>query len=84
MSPSGLTRVVDKLVASGHVRRARSEGDARVMLVQLTDQGRELLRRAARTHLRGIREHFTGRLDQARLGEVADALEAVAGPHQPH
>lgn len=84
MSPSGLTRVVDRLVADGVVRRGRSQDDARVMLVQLTDQGRQLLRRAARTHLRGIREHFTGRLDQDRLGDVADALEAVAGPHAPH
>jgi hypothetical protein len=32
------------------------------MLARLTDRGLGVLRRAARTHLRGIKEHFTGRL----------------------
>src|SRR6266516_947172 len=35
MSPSGLTRVVDRLVARGLVRRNRTDGDARLMLAQL-------------------------------------------------
>jgi DNA-binding MarR family transcriptional regulator len=84
MSPSGLTRVVDRLVDDGLVRRDRSDRDARVMLARLTDQGRRVLRRAARTHLRGIRAHFTGQLSQAQLRDVAAALETIAGPHQPH
>lgn len=84
MSPSGLTRVVDRLVADGLVERERSDADARVMLVRLTNPGRQLLRRAAQTHLRGIREHFTGRLDQGQLRDVALALETITGPHQPH
>lgn len=84
MSPSGLTRVVDRLAAEGLVRRERFDGDARVMLAQLTDKGRVLLRRAARTHLRGIREHFTGQMTVAQLRQVAAALETVTGPHQPH
>jgi DNA-binding MarR family transcriptional regulator len=84
MSPSGLTRVVDRLVAGGLVLRERSEGDARVMLASLTDRGRQVARRAARTHLRGIREHFTGQLTGAQLREVAAALETLTGPHRPH
>ena len=84
MSPSGLTRVVDRLVDDGLVQRERFEPDARVMLARLTDQGRQLLRRAARTHLRGIREHFTGQLSQAQLVAIAAALETITGPHEPH
>jgi DNA-binding MarR family transcriptional regulator len=84
MSPSGLTRIVDRLADAGLVRRDRDEADARVMLAGLTDEGRRVLRRAARTHLRGIREHFTGRLTQRQLVDVASALEAITGPHQPH
>jgi DNA-binding MarR family transcriptional regulator len=84
MSPSGLTRVVDRLVEAGLVRRERSSGDARVMLASLSDEGRRVVRRAARTHLRGIREHFTGQLTGAQLREVAAALETIAGPHQTH
>lgn len=84
MSPSGLTRVVDRLAGAGLVQRDRFDGDARVMLARLTDKGSVVLRRAARTHLRGIREHFTGQMTQAQLQEVASALETIAGPHQPH
>jgi DNA-binding MarR family transcriptional regulator len=84
MSPSGLTRAVDRLVDQGLVRRDRSGADARVMLAQLTDRGRQTLRQAARTHIRGIREHFTGQLSQRQLRDVASALEAVTGPHHPH
>jgi DNA-binding MarR family transcriptional regulator len=83
-SPSGLTRMVDRLVGGGFVQRERFEGDARVMLARLTAAGRQVLRRAARTHLRGIRQHFTGQLGHAQLRDVASALEVVTGPHQPH
>jgi DNA-binding MarR family transcriptional regulator len=84
LSPSGLTRMVDRLVADGLVERDRFDGDARVMLVRLTDQGRRALRQAARTHLRGIRDHFTGRLSPGQLRAVASSLETIAGPHRPH
>ncbi len=84
MSPSGLTRVVDRLVKSGMVRRDRVEEDARVMLARLTDEGRHVLRRAAKSHLRGIREHFTGKLSQAQLRNVASGLEVITGLHRPH
>jgi DNA-binding MarR family transcriptional regulator len=84
MSPSGLTRVVDRLVEAGLVRRDRVQADARVMLAQLTDEGGQTLRRAAGTHLRGIREHLTGKLSDAQLRNVASALEIISGPHLPH
>jgi DNA-binding MarR family transcriptional regulator len=82
--PSTLTRKVDRLVADGYVTRERSPSDSRVILAGLTPAGRRLVRRAARTHLRGIRRHFTGRLSSRQLREVADALEVITGPHQPH
>lgn len=84
LSPSGLTRMVDRLESRDLVERDPSEEDARVMLARLTDRGREVLRRAARTHLQGIREHFSGRLSEAQLRNVASALEVVTGPHEPH
>jgi len=84
LSPSGLTRMVDRLVEEGLVQRDRFDGDARVMLARLTDDGRHVLRQAARTHLRGIREHFTGRLSPTQLRNVASALETITGPHEPH
>ena len=83
-SPSGLTRVVDRLAGEGLVVRRRDSADARVVYAELTAKGREKLRAAARTHLRGIRQHFTGRLTSSQLRTVASALQVITGPHQPH
>jgi DNA-binding MarR family transcriptional regulator len=84
LSPSGLTRAVDRLEDAGLIRRERLPDDARVTIARLTDEGRRRLRAAARTHLRGIREHFTGSLSATQLRTVASALEVIAGPHEPH
>ena len=84
LSPSGLTRLIDRLVAKGLVERRTDPEDGRVALACLTEEGRRHLRMAARTHLRGIREHFTGRLSEPQLREVASALETITGPHIPH
>lgn len=84
LSPSGLTRLVDRLVAKGLVERRVDPSDGRVALASLTDEGLRHLRRAARTHLRGIREHFTRRLNRTQLETVASGLETIAGPHVPH
>ncbi len=84
LSPSGVTRLVDRLIVRGLLERRPDPGDARAALAWLTEEGLRLLRRAARTHLRGIREHFTSRLTEAQLRAVAAGLEQVAGPHMPH
>ena len=83
-SPSGLTRVVDRLVRDGLVERLRDTADARVVFARLTEKGRDRLRKAAQTHVRGIRQHFTGRLSPRQMRNVAAALEVIAGPHEPH
>jgi DNA-binding MarR family transcriptional regulator len=84
LSPSGLTRLVDRLVARGLVERLPDPVDGRAALASLTEEGHRRVVRAARTHLRGIREHFTGRLTERQLLNVASGLESITGPHQPH
>ena len=84
ISPSGLTRAVDALSEEGLVTRERASDDARVVHAQLTDAGHDRVRQAAQTHLRGIREHFTGRLTNSQLRHVTEALQIITGPHQPH
>jgi DNA-binding MarR family transcriptional regulator len=84
LSPSGLTRLVDRLVARGLVQRRTNADDARVTLACLTAPGRRLLREAARTHLGGVRRHFTGLLSESQLRNIASGLETITGPHVPH
>jgi DNA-binding MarR family transcriptional regulator len=84
LSPSGLTRLVDRLEDRRLVERAPDRRDRRVAYASLTPRGLRELRSAARTHLRGIREHFTRRLSERQLRAIASGLEAVTGPHAPH
>jgi DNA-binding MarR family transcriptional regulator len=77
LSRSGLTRMVDRLVRGGYVARVPCPNDQRGRLAVLTPAGLDRLRRAAPTHLRGVREHFTGRLSAAELetlGRLMDRL----------
>lgn len=84
LSPSGLTRLVDRLAAKGLVSRQRDSADARGALARLTVDGMATLRQAARTHVQGIREQFTGRLSDVQLRNVASGLETIVGPHEAH
>lgn len=74
LTPSGLTRLVDKLARDGLVERARCEGDARVVYAVLTPAGRARLESAYPTHLRGVREHLVDRLGPEQLEAIATAL----------
>src|SRR5881275_2667351 len=63
LTRSGITRLVDGLVAGALVERLSCPNDARVSYARLTDAGRERLRAASVTHVASIRrlfiEHFT-------------------------
>lgn len=52
VSVSALTAIADRLVGKGLVRRYRSEQDRRVVLVELTDQGRRIHERRRQGRLR--------------------------------
>lgn len=82
--PSTVTRRLDGLVASGLVERSSHAADSRVVVARLTPIGRQRLRRAAVTHLRGVRERFASRLTDDDLEAVTLALEKISGAHQPH
>jgi len=78
LSPSGLTRRLDTLVARGWVAREKCPSDRRSTYAVLTDVGLEELERAAPAHLEGVRSHFIDRLSREQLEALADALGEVA------
>lgn len=78
LSRSGLTRLVDKLVTEGLVTREVCETDGRVVYATLTDEGHDRLKKAAPTHLRGVREHMVDLLTPQELKVLAKALGRVA------
>ena len=74
LSRSGVTRLVDRLVAEGLVERVSCDTDRRGLWAALTDAGLARLRSAAPTHLRGISEHFLDRLSPEELGSMQGIL----------
>jgi DNA-binding MarR family transcriptional regulator len=79
LTPSGLTRLVDKLAQQGLVERRRCGNDARVVYAVLTPEGMARLVEAYPTHLRGVREHYLDWLSSTQQGAVSDALGDLAG-----
>jgi DNA-binding MarR family transcriptional regulator len=80
LTPSGMTRLVDRLVDRGYVTRETSRADARRQHAVLTDAGRAAWTTAGRTHLAGIRRLFVDRLEREELvalGSVWRHLDAT-------
>ena len=67
LSPSGLSRRVDRLERAGFVQRERAADDARNIEAGLTPAGKRLLRRLRETHLAGVKERFVDRFDTDEL-----------------
>jgi DNA-binding MarR family transcriptional regulator len=77
---STATRAVDRLVDSGLAARRKSEDDGRVVVVDLTDEGRSLDRDLSRQRL----EQFDEMLDFLEAEEreqLADSLERLVGAY---
>lgn len=77
-SPSGMTRLVDRMCDAGLVERHVCETDRRGINVVLTPAGKDRLRTASATHLRSIQQHFAAPLSAAEADTLADALGRVA------
>jgi DNA-binding MarR family transcriptional regulator len=65
LSPSGLSRAVERLEARGLVERIPCTEDRRGSYAALTKPGIDLVRVAGATHAAGIRRHFLDRMTPA-------------------
>src|SRR5690349_22202216 len=74
LTASCITRLLEGLERAGYVRKESCSSDARVSYAALTDEGREKLRVAAETHLRGIDELFVSRYSGSELTALAELL----------
>jgi DNA-binding MarR family transcriptional regulator len=77
LSPSGVTRVVDRLEQRGLVERCVFEDDKRGSVATLTADGRALLRKAATAQVLDVREHFLKHLSRQQLQHLTTALEVI-------
>ncbi|HXK15623.1 MAG TPA: MarR family winged helix-turn-helix transcriptional regulator [Gaiellaceae bacterium] len=77
LTASGITRLLEGLERSGYVCKHACTSDARVSYAKLTDDGRQKLRDASVTHLRGIDELFLGRYSGSELATLAELLSRL-------
>jgi len=80
LSPSGISRSVDKLVKAELVERTTNPADARSLLVGLTAHGVQRLREAQVTHHATVRELLLDRLDERDVETLGELWEkAIPG-----
>src|SRR5215216_6086445 len=72
LSPTAMSRFVDRVEAAGCVRREPDPDDRRAQQIVLTDEGAALLRRMWPVYARGIGAHFT-----AHTGRSGPRLRAM-------
>jgi DNA-binding MarR family transcriptional regulator len=82
LTPSGITRLLEGLEATGLVERQACPSDLRVTYARLTETGTERLRAASCAHVASITALFEEHLSESEitgLAEVLDKLPGVAG-----
>jgi MarR family 2-MHQ and catechol resistance regulon transcriptional repressor len=67
LTSGSITTAVQRLEKKGLVRRERSEGDARVVLVHLTDEGLSLIQEAFTLHADNLDELFAEFSEDERI-----------------
>lgn len=79
LSPSGITRMLDRLESAGVVEKRACEEDARVSYAALTDEGMTVIQQAMPEHYDVLDELMKLRLSEAEVEQLSDLLERLAG-----
>lgn len=80
LTSGGATRLVDRLVAAGHVERVACPSDRRVQWVCLSAAGKTTLQTALATHLDDLDEHYFAAMsasDRKVIDKVMDRLRSM-------
>src|SRR3954468_14016268 len=82
LSPTAMSRFVDRVEKEGYVRREPDPRDRRALQIVLTDAGIDLLREMWPVYARGIEAHFAAHLQRspARLREMLIRMADSARP----
>ena len=76
LSHSGLSRLLDRIVAKGLVERRVCDSDRRAFFIALTDEGREMLDQMWPVYARGIAADFLPALGR-NPDEIRETLESI-------
>ena len=76
-SPSGLTRLIDRMEKAGMVKREQTKDDRRGYFISITPKGQHTFAKARRVHHRGINEHFVRHLTGREIESLYAALSKL-------
>lgn len=79
LSQPAISRLVDRLVTRGLVRRAADRSDRRAVLLSLTDEGRAVQRRIGAGHARDVARTVGTRLTGTEMEELSRLTALLAG-----
>ena len=79
LSPSGLSKLLDRMQASGLIEREPDPGDARAVFATITPGGRDLVRRAREGHHTLLRQAFGSALNPRDVADLARIMRKL-GP----
>ncbi len=77
-SRSRVTHTIKRMETAGLVSRCDSPDDGRGVIAQLTDDGMDLLRTAAPTHVEGVRAYLVDLADRDDFDSVGRVFNAVS------
>ena len=80
LSPSGLSRLVDRMCQERLLERVACPGDGRAINATITELGRDRLAAAQATHIDGIRRCFLGHFTPLEIEQMAGFWTRIA-PH---
>jgi len=78
LSPSGVTRMLDRMEATGLVGKGACKQDARVSYAVLTEEGMSKLHEVWPDHVAAIERLLGERFDARELNQLKDLLNRVA------
>jgi len=80
LTRSGITRLLNRLEKQALVDRHPCPQDGRVTYAAITPAGEAKLREARPTHLQGIRQRFSDRVDRQEADQLASVFARLANP----
>ena len=82
LAQHNVSRLIDRMDAKNLVKKKRAVDDGRGQLVEMTEAGRDLLRRMWPVYRRAIQRHMGSKLDAGETERLAELLGKllVSGP----
>jgi DNA-binding MarR family transcriptional regulator len=83
LSPSGLSKLLDRMQTSGLLHREPDPRDARSTFAKITPRGRSLVRKVRQSHHAWLQQVFGDALDDRDVAELTRIMERI-NSHTPH